>query len=499
MKRIFLYRIIKKNQKLAAKRNPAFDTNRFAKFLMYFMAVYWAAILFFLGIMLPPLFEGVVPNMEPYHIMNQGLIYVLLADFLIRFMGQPAVAQELKPYLLMPVKKNRLIDTFLIQSGLSGFNFIWFFTYVPFAFLTIIRFYGFGGMFLYLVGMWLLFVMNNYWYLLCKMLMSEKALWYLLPIAIYGILGCIEFLPDSLPISRFTMNLGEGFILGNPLCFLFVILCILMLFVLNREIQKKLLYDEISKVKDTKMKHVSEYRFLDRYGEVGEYIRLELKLIMRNKTVKTQFRMAFIVMIVFSMVTAFTDVYDGTGMLSFICAYNYALLPIMTLGQVMTFEGNYIDGLMSRKESIFNLLRAKYFLTTAIIVIPFIFMMFPVYKGKISLMMAIAYLVFTAGVVFFLLLQLAVYNTRTLPLNTTIMKSNKSSTTAQMIIMSIAMTLPLIADSLFCALLPDTIAYMLLALIGLGFIATHNLWIKNIYKRFMKRRYENMEAFRASR
>lgn len=496
---MFLYKIIKRNQKLAAKRNPVFDTNRFAKFLMYFMAVYWAAILLFLGVMLPLMFEGIVPNMEPYHIMNQGILYVMLVDFLIRFMGQPAVAQELKPYLLMPVKKNRLIDTFLIQSGLSGFNFIWFFTYVPFAFLTIIRFYGFGGMFFYLIGIWMLFVLNNYWYLLCKMLMSEKTIWYLLPVVVYGALGCAEFLLDGLPISRFTMNLGEGFIEGNPLSFLFVLAIIVALFVLNREIQKKLLYDEISKVKDTKMKHVSEYKFLDRYGEVGEYIRLELKLIARNKTVKAQFRMAFIIMIGFSMVVAFTDVYDGTGMITFICAYNYLLLPIMTLGQVMTFEGNYIDGLMSRKESIYNLLRAKYYLTTLIIVVPLLFMLFPVYKGKITLLMAFAYLVFTVGVVFFLLLQLAVYNTRTLPLNSTIMKSNKSSTTAQMIIMGLAMGIPLILDSLLTALFSETIAYTLLMVIGLAFITTHNLWIKNIYNRFMKRRYENMEAFRSSR
>lgn len=496
---MFLYKIIKKNQKLAAKRNPAFDTNRFAKFLMYFMAVYWAAILLLLGVTLPPMFSELIPNMEPYHIMNQGFVYVMLVDFLIRFMGQPAVAQELKPYLLMPVKKNRLIDTFLIQSGLSGFNFIWFFTYVPFAFLTIIRFYGFGGMFLYLIGIWLLFVLNNYWYLLCKMLMSEKAVWYLLPVAVYGALGCAEFLLEDLPVSRFTMDLGEGFIQGNPLSFLFVIAVIIILFVLNREIQKKLLYDEISHVKDTKMKRVSEYKFLDKYGDVGEYIRLELKLIMRNKTVKTQFRMAFIIMIAFSMVIAFTDVYDGTGMLAFICAYNYALLPIMTLGQVMTFEGNYIDGLMSRKESIFNLLRAKYYLTTIIIVIPFLFMLFPVAKGKITLLMAFAYLIFTVGVVFFLLLQLAVYNTRTLPLNTTIMKSNKSSTTAQMIIMGLAMTLPLILDSLLNVIFSETVAYIILTVIGLAFIVTHNKWIKNIYDRFMKRRYENMEAFRSSR
>ena len=135
-----LYKIIKQNQKLAEKRNPAFDTNRFAKFLMYFMIVYWAAIFLFLGVSLPFMFEGIVPNMEPYHITNQGFIYVMLADFLMRFIGQPSVSQEIKPYLLMPVKRKKLISLLLLKSGLDSYNFLWFFVYVPFAFLTVIRF-----------------------------------------------------------------------------------------------------------------------------------------------------------------------------------------------------------------------------------------------------------------------------------------------------------------------------------------------------------------------
>ena len=494
-----LYKIIKQNQKLAEKRNPAFDTNRFAKFLMYFMIVYWAAIFLFLGVSLPFMFEGLVPNMEPYHIMNQGFIYVMLADFLIRFMAQPSVSQEIKPYLLMPIKRKKLISLLLLKSGLDGYNFMWFFVYVPFAFLTVIRFYGFGGMFLYLIGIWLIFVFNNYWYLLCKLLLGEKTLWLLLPTVVFGALGAAEFLLDSLPVSRFTMDLGEGFIEGNPLSFLFILACIGVMFFINLKLQQRMIYNEISKKEDTKIKRVSEYKFLDKYGEVGEYIRLELKLIARNKTVKTQFRMGVIVMMAFSFLLAFTDVYDGTGMTKFICLYNYAVLPIMTLGQVMCFEGNYIDGLMSRKESIFNLLRAKYYLTTLIILVPLIFMMFPIAKGKITLLMAIAYLIFVVGFVFFMLLQLAVYNTRTLPLNSNLMKSNKSSNWIQGLVTSFAFFLPFMIDTTLTALFPAEVAHIILILIGLGFIATHNLWIKNIYKRFMKRRYKNMEEFRASR
>ena len=493
-----LYKIIKQNQKLAEKRNPAFETNRFAKFLMYFMIIYWVALFLFFGVMLPFMFEDIVPNMEPYHIMNQGILYVMAADFLIRFMAQPSVSQEIKPYLLMPVKRKKLISILLLKSGLDKYNFFWFFVYVPFAFLTIIRFYGFGGMFLYLIGMWLIFVFNNYWYLLCKLLLGEKTIWLLLPICVFGALGASEFLIDGLPISRFTMDLGEGFIEGNPLSFLFIIACIGAMFFINMKLQLRMIYNEISKKEDTKIKRVSEYKFLDKYGEVGEYIRLEIKLITRNKTVKTQFRMGIIVMLAFSFLLAFTDVYDGS-MSRFICLYNYAVLPIMTLGQVMSFEGNYIDGLMSRKESIFNLLRAKYYLTNLIILVPFFIMMFPIAKGKITLLMAIAYLVFTMGFVFFILLQLAVYNTRTLPLNANLMKGNKGGNWIQSVVMSLCFFIPLMFDSILLAIFSQEVANIIFIVIGGGFILTHNIWIKNIYKRFMKRRYKNMEEFRATR
>ena len=493
-----LYKIIKQNQKLAEKRNPAFETNRFAKFLMYFMIVYWAALFLFFGVTLPFMLEDIVPNMEPYHIMNQGILYVVVADFLLRFMAQPSVSQEIKPYLLMPVKRKKLISMLLLKSGLDGYNFIWFFVYVPFAFLTIIRFYGSGGMFLYLLGIWLIFVFNNYWYLICKLLLGEKTIWLLLPVCVFGALGAAEFLIDGLPVSRFTMNLGEGFIEGNPLSFLFVLACIGVMFFINLKLQQRMIYNEISKKEDTKIKRVSEYKFLDKYGEVGEYLRLEIKLITRNKTVKSQFRMGLIVMFAFSFLLAFTDVYDGS-MSRFICLYNYAVLPIMTLGQVMSFEGNYIDGLMSRKESISNLLRAKYYLTNLIILVPFFIMMFPIAKGKITLLMAIAYLVFTMGFVFFILLQLAVYNTRTLPLNANLMKGNKGGNWIQSVVMSLCFFIPLMFDSILLAIFSQEVANIIFIVIGGGFILTHNLWIKNIYKRFMKRRYKNMEAFRATR
>lgn len=43
---------------------------------------------------------------------------------------------------------------------------------------------------------------------------------------------------------------------------------------------------------------------------------------------------------------------------------------MIILSQLMSFEGNYIDGLMSRKESIMSLLKAKYYIYTIGEIVP---------------------------------------------------------------------------------------------------------------------------------
>jgi hypothetical protein len=45
----------------------------------------------------------------------------------------------------------------------------------------------------------------------------------------------------------------------------------------------------------------------------------------------------------------------------------------------------------------------------------------------------------------------------------------------------------------------ETVTALVLITIGLGFILTSKYWIKNVYNRFMKRRYQNLEGFRNSR
>lgn len=115
----------------------------------------------------------------------------------------------------------------------------------------------------------------------------------------YGGIACLLFIPEDSPLFYFFMDLGDGYIQGNILYFLGTILVIVTLWLVNRKLMSGLIYAELAKVDDTQIKHVSEYRFFERYGEVGEYMRLELKMLLRNRRCKSSLRSVAIVVVVF--------------------------------------------------------------------------------------------------------------------------------------------------------------------------------------------------------
>lgn len=491
-----LFNELRKHGKLAAKRHPMYEKNKFGKFFMYLMSIFWIGYLIFFGVSFAFMFRETAPNMEPYHILNKGLLIILILDFMLRFPFQKTPTQEVKPYLLLPIKRNRILDFLLLRSGLNTFNLIWLFFFVPFAiFTTIPTYYGIWGVITYSLGVYLLMLLNNYWFLLCRTLMNERIWWVLLPVLVYGTLAVIQFTLDR-SISTFTMNLGEGFIEGNILAFAGTIGAVVCMWFVNRLVMKKVVYTEISKVEDTKIKNISEYKFLERYGEVGEYFRLELKMLFRNKRTKSSLRTIGIIVALFSLALSFLDVYNGDFTKNFIAIYNFAVFGMVILVQIMSYEGNYLDGLMSRKESIFCLLKAKYYLYTAFTLIPFILLIPAMIMGKLSLLSCVSYAFFTSGVIYFMLFQLAVYNNKTVPLNEGLTGRQSSGTGFQSLVGFACFGLPLIMLFGLKSLFGETTALWILLIIGMGFTFTSELWIKNVYKRFMKRRYKNMEGFR---
>ena len=491
-----LYKLISNNQRLANKRHPMFERNMVMKVFGYVFMGFWAVYLMFFGVTFYFIFSET--SIEAYDMINGGAIFFLAIDFLLRFGMQETPAQEIKPYKLLPIPMKFLLNVFMLRIGLRAYNLFWFFFFVPYGLLSVPFYHGVGGLIGFLFGWWLLFVFNAYWYLIWRSLINKHILNTLFPLAIYAALIYFGYFHNEEHQWLFTffMHLGQGFIAFNPLSIVSVILCIAVLFVVNNKIQASMVYSEIAKVADNIKVKSSEMAFLNKFGIIGQYIKLELKSTMRNLVVRKQFIIGVSYMLLLSALFAFTDVYDGMPfMKAFICVYCFACLGVMTLTSIMCAEGNYMDGLMSRKESVLSLLKAKYYFNCAAIVFPVLIILMPIFEGKLSVLEAVACLFFTTGVIFPFLFQLAVYNNTTLHLNEKLTKSGRS-TKIQTIVSLAALFVPMFVMYVLITLFNTEIASSIMLLIGLAGTLFHPLWLRNIYARFMKRRYINMAGFR---
>ena len=491
------YVLVARNQRLRDHRHPMFERNKLMKVFGYIFIGFWAVYLMMLGFVCYEAFDG--GSYEAFDMVNGGMIFILALDFFLRFAMQETPAQDIKPYKLCPIPVHFLLNVFLFRMGLRVYNFFWFFFLVPFGLFAVVKYFGMLGLLSYLLGWWGLFVINSYWYLLCRTFVNRNVYFMLVPILIYVALIFFGIFGDPAWLFDACVWIGRLFVTCNPLMYLLFFAFAVPLFFINRKLQYNSIYHELSKAERVVKVRAYKLSALERFGEVGEYLKLEIKSTMRNSVIRKQFLTGFWMMLFFCLLFAFTDVYDAMPFMRiYICVYSFSCLGVMTLTVVMCAEGNYIDGLMSRKESILSLLKAKYYFNCALMLVPLLVSLFPIVKGKMTLIDALGCMFFTSGMVMPFLFQLAAYNDTTVHLNQRLTKAGHS-TKAQMIFSSIALFLPMLIMYTLMNFWGEEVAAYCMLLVGLVGTALHPLWLRNIYNRFMHRRHIIMDGFRNSR
>lgn len=493
------YNLVAANQRLQDKRHPMFEKNRVMRILGYVFVGFWALYLMMFGYFFYELFDG--GAMEAFDMIDGGMVIFLLADFLLRFGLQDTPAHNIKPYKLLPIPTNFLLNVFLLRLGLQLYNLFWGFFFVPFALFAVVKFYGFMGMISYLFGWWLVFVFNGYIYLISRYFVNKHVASAVVPVAVYVALIYFGIIFDDRHKWLFDacVWLGRQFTGMSDVAYLSILAACVPVYIINYRLQHKAIYQEISRTEAVEMVRTREMHFFDRFGEIGEYLKLEVRSMRRNGVIRKQFMTGFYCMIVFNGLYAFTNLYDGSSFWqTYICIYCFACLCTMTLTCIMCAEGNYIDGLMSRKESVLSLLKAKYYFNCVWLLIPMLFCLMPVSQGKIGWLDMFGCMFFTSGVVMPFLFQLAVYNDSTIRLSEKTTRSGQSTKT-QMIFSSAALFVPMILKTVLMEILPGSTSSLIMLVIGLVGTLAHPLWLRNIYRRFMARRYEIMDGFRNSK
>lgn len=503
LKKIELAKILLLHRKLAEKRSYNYETNSKIKYILYFSMICIIMYLMFIAVM----FSLIVNDSRSISAVEFACVilpFILVIDFALRFLVQQTPAQIIKPYILLPLPQNICLDTFIFKSIFNWGNMIWLALFLPYCLMSVVFGYGIITTAILVAYIIVLILANSQWYAIVRVLINDSLWWWLLPLGVYALEMLPIYIngdPNFTPFQKFYSSFGSAIELHNLLPLIGAVTLFCILTIINRKLQNYYTKREITDIRqDTKPKKIGRYAFLERFGELGTYLQLEIKLTLRNKNPRKSFIFNSAGVVAISLIIVFTEIYDSKYMTNFWALYNFVLYGSTQTMRIMCYEGNYIDGLMVRREQIFALLRAKYLYMCLLLIVPFILMLPVVYSGKWSLYMLISYALFTMGFQYFILFHMAIFNKQTIPLNEklTSVKGTDNSYT-QIFVTSLIFILPNALVGVLQNFLSDNIAFSIMLVVGIGFIATSRQWLYHIYKRMMKRRYENLEAFKASR
>ena len=134
-------------------RSASFGKSIGLKILMGFFALYILIIFLSAGIGGYFFLKDEFPEKDPFVIVNQFLIFFIISDLIFRYLMQKIPVMDIKPMLILPIKKSKLVNYVLSKSVFSFFNLGSIFLYIPFAIVLIAQGYNVGGV----IG-WTLFV-----------------------------------------------------------------------------------------------------------------------------------------------------------------------------------------------------------------------------------------------------------------------------------------------------------------------------------------------------
>ncbi|WP_417466711.1 DUF5687 family protein [Leyella stercorea] len=499
-----LIRLLLRHRRLADDRSLSAKENKFAKFFILF------SILIIIVIYLMGLAVGLslIVNSDITATATEnlciGIPFLLLIDFNMRFTMQQTPAHIIKPYILLPLPRYTCIDAFIYSSLISKGNFVWFAFFLPYALMSIVFSYGLATATLTMLLCLVLILVNSQWYSIARTLINRSVIWWILPIIIYGIEAMPLYIGSNAGWNQFCSlysTVGTMLDKHNVLPIFIAIVVLVGITAFNRRLQYVSIERELMRTEVKKsVKKVNKFAFFEKYGEIGLFMQLEIKLLLRNATPKKALKSGFFTMAMICAFIVLSDVYDSSGMTNFWGLYAFMIFGTMNLLGLMSYEGNYIDCMLTHRENILSLLKAKYVFYSLLLIAPFLLMLPAVISGKWSLLMLVSYLIFTMGFQYFIAFQTAVYNKITVPLNTKMTdKAGLKTNYIQLVLVAIVFIVPNILVNILQSLFSENIAYLTMLLIGLGFIATHRLWLRNVYNRLMKRKYANLEGFISSR
>jgi hypothetical protein len=474
-------------------RSPYWQKSIAIKVLLVFFALYFVVVFLALGVSLFPLLKEFFPETDPFVKLNGFVYFWVLADLMARFFMQKLPMMNVKPMLVLPIRKRKIVHYILGKSVISFFNFLPLFAVIPFGVVLMVEGYDTSVAVTWMVLMYTFSLTVNFLNFIIESKSADTELSFLPIIA----LGAVLFSVDYFEILSLSDMLASAIlaIAENPLLLVIPIGLLAGLYVLNfRQLWQKLYIDESLKTK-TMTATTSEMAWTRRFGDIAPFMQLDLKLLWRNKRPRSSI-FILVIGLLYGLFFYPNPIYREMIPLFVFVGIFVTGIFIINFGQfIPAWDSAYYKLLMSQNIKYKEYLNSKFSLMVISAIVMFILSIPYVYFGWKILAIHFAAMVYNLGVNTYVLLFAGSFNRKRIDLSQRAAFNYQGTGAVQWLI-----GIPLLAIPVLFFYIPyafmgfEAGVITLVVLGGLGIVFHHRL-MKAITGRYLRSKHEMISAF----
>jgi len=464
----------------------------FALFMLYMMACF-----LILGFVLDKTLVKASPGNDPVEMFNRVLLYYFGLELLVRFFMQPTPAMSITPFMHLPVRRSFLMHFLLARSIVNPLNYISFLIFIPFSIRAVSVYHSGVAAGWWLLALFLLVVFVIYINVYIKRQMVVKPLVSLGCGLAFIALIVLEFFGIS-SLTGVSSSLF-GAVMEQPMWILAPVALAVGAYLLNYRFLKVHSYpEEIDRTITKKKVAVQSLGFMSRFGQIGELIGLELKLILRHKRTKSVLYISPIFLF-YGLLFYTNPVYKDSMMwLIFVGIFITGFMMLAYGNFIVAWESKFFDGILTREGSLFDYFRAKYYMLASFCMVSYVLTTPYVFFGMKILWIQTACFLFNMGVGSLAMLWFAQYNRKRIELAQGSAFNWQGTGAAQFISMLPALILPMLIVAIFKWVGLGDWGLGALALLGAIGIWCHKWLIQMICRKFAQTKYAQAEGFRSN-
>ncbi|WP_072989701.1 DUF5687 family protein [Pseudozobellia thermophila] len=471
-------------------RSSALGKSLGVKVLMGFFAVYMLVSLALLGASLFFLLQKTVPETDPLLVVNRFLLYWILAELFLRYFMQKLPVMDIRPFLILPVKKSSIAHYVLARSTVSIYNLLSLFFLVPFCTVLVMNGYPAPNVLFWFLGVVGITLSINYINFIINK--SDKALIGVITV----LLACYAL--DRFDVWPVTEYVGRLFysLYENPFWVLLPLAVAALTYYINYAFLRNRIFLDAALRKNTRQVIAYDMEWTRRLGRIAPFLQLDLKLIWRNKRTKTQVFIS-LAMILYGLVFYTMEDFGPTStMLVFVGIFMTGIF-LMNFGQfIPAWDSEYYSMMMSQNIPLRTYLESKAVLIYVSIGAMFLLSIPYVYFGWEALAINFSCALYNLGVNVPIILFFGSMNKKRIDLTKSAIGNMQGAGAAQFLVGIPLFVVPLVIYFLVSFLVSFEMALILLSLIGTVGFALRKALLDKITKAYQRKKYGMVAGFK---